>query len=239
MKLLDLFQRGYVINLPERTDRRQGAEKELQKLGLHFTLGKLELFPGIRPSEANGFPSIGAYGCFLSHLQILKLARDEGLANVLIMEDDLLINRRFKDVEPSLVEQLRQQSWDFAYFGDSTDRPILPPVQFNVLKHDIWTATCYGVNHRIFDRLIHFLETLQARPAGHPEGGPMHLDGAYNAFRRNNPDVIAIQTSGGLVAQRSSRSDIYPNAWYEAVPIVRPALTSLRQGKTLLRSRFT
>ncbi|MDX2230812.1 MAG: glycosyltransferase family 25 protein [Leptolyngbyaceae cyanobacterium bins.349] len=237
MKILDFFQRGYVINLPERTDRRKGAAAELNKLGLSFTPGKLELFAAIRPTETGGFPSIGAHGCFLSHLQILKQARAEGLANVLIMEDDLFINRAFKEVEASVVEQLSQQEWDMVYFGDSTDRPVIFPVQFNRLNHDILTTTFYGVNASVYDQFIHFLETLKSRPSGHPDGGPMHLDGAYNVFRCQNPEVIALQTNGGLVAQRSSRSDIYPNAWYENMPMLRPAVELVRKGKMLVRSR--
>lgn len=237
MKILDFFQRGYIINLPERTDRRKGAEIELKKLGMTVTPGKLEFFPGIRPTESHGFPSIGACGCFLSHLQILKQARTDGLANVLIMEDDLLINHKFKDVEASITEQLSQREWDMAYFGDSTDRPVVLPVQFNVLNHEIRTTTFYGIKAAAIDRLIQFLEAIQSRPAGHPDGGPMHLDGAYNMFRQQNPDLVTIQTNGGLVAQRSSRSDIFPNAWYENLPGVSPVLSLMRQGKLLLRSR--
>jgi hypothetical protein len=237
MRILNFFQSAYVINLPERTDRLVGAEKELQKLGITFSPGKLERFPGIRPTELNGFPSLGAHGCFLSHLQILKQAREAGLANVLVMEDDLLIHRKFKEVEASLIDYLGQTEWDMVYFGDASDRPVTLPVEFLPLKEDIQTTTFYGVNSSILHRLIHFLETLQARPAGHPDGGPMHLDGAYNLFRRFNPDILTLKTDGGLVAQRSSRSDIYPNAWYEDMPVVRPLVQVYRQSKTLLRSR--
>ncbi len=236
MKILDFFQRGYVINLPERVDRRLGAERELQKLGMTFMPGRLELFPGIRPTELGGFPSIGAHGCFLSHLSILKQARAEGLANVLIMEDDLLISQHFPKVEASLVEQLSQCAWDMVYFGDDADRPVVLPVQLTRLSEDVETATFYGVQANLYDALIDFLETLQQRPPGDPAGGPMHLDGAYNVFRQQYPETLTLRTNGGLVAQRSSRSDIYPNAWYETLLVARPIIAAFRRGKTLLRS---
>jgi len=237
MRILDFFQRAYVINLPQRTDRLKGAEKELKKLELSFTPGKLELFPAIRPTESNGFPSIGAYGCLLSHLSVLKQARNDGLANVLVMEDDLAIHRHFKDVEAALVEQLSQKKWDIAYFGDANDRPVISPVQFDVVTHGIMTTTFYGVNAQVLDRLIQFLETIQERPIGHPDGGPMHLDAAYSTFRHQNPDVTTIQTNGGVVTQRSSRSDIAPNAWYDKLPVAAPILSVMRQGKIMLRAR--
>jgi GR25 family glycosyltransferase involved in LPS biosynthesis len=237
MKILDLFQRGYVINLPERVDRRQGAEKELKKLGMSFTPNKLELFPGIRPTELKGFPSIGAHGCFLSHLQVLKQAREAELTNVLIMEDDLFIDHRFKNVEASLMEQLSQEQWGIVHLGYSTTRLVEFPVQFESFREPLMTTTCYGVDSKIFDRLIDFLETVQRRPSGHPDGGPMHLDGAYNMFRQQNPDIIALKTSSVLIAQRSSRSDIYPNAWYDNVPVLSSATALIRESKTLVRSR--
>lgn len=235
MQILDVFQRAYVINLPERIDRRRGAAKELQKIGLQFTPDRLELFAGTRPTEPAGFASIGARGCFLSHLQVLKLARNAGLANVLVIEDDLLISPKFKPAEATLMQQLQQQDWHLAYFGDSTDRPAVLPVQFEPLQESILTATFYGVHASIFDRLINFLETLLQRPSGHPDGGPMHLDGAYNLFRQQNPDIITLKTNGGLVAQRSSRSDIYPNSWYETLPIAQSMLNLVRSGKNLIR----
>ena len=36
----------------------------------------------------------------------------------------------------------------------------------------IQTTHFYGVNGQILDRLIAFLEQLQQRPNGHPDGGP-------------------------------------------------------------------
>ncbi len=38
--------------------------------------------------EAIETPQMGTYGCILSHLNVLKLARERGYKNVLILEDD-------------------------------------------------------------------------------------------------------------------------------------------------------
>ncbi|MBF2027610.1 MAG: glycosyltransferase family 25 protein [Oscillatoriales cyanobacterium C42_A2020_001] len=237
MKTLDFFQRAYIVNLPERKDRRKATEKELQKVGMQITLGRLEFFPAIRPDSPNGFPSIGARGCLLSHLQILKQARDAGLTNVLIMEDDVFMDESFPEFEDALIEQLRQEKWEFAYFGYPTMQPLTPPVKFAPFHEPMLTTHCYGVNASIFDRLITFLEELQQRPPGHPDGGPMHLDGAYNMFREKNPDISALRTSSCLVAQRSSRSDVQPTSWYENLPVTRQLIEIARAGKTFMRSQ--
>uniref|UniRef100_A0A832M5K3 Glycosyltransferase family 25 protein n=1 Tax=Oscillatoriales cyanobacterium SpSt-402 TaxID=2282168 RepID=A0A832M5K3_9CYAN len=237
MKVLDFFQRAYIVNLPERTDRRKATEKELQKVGIQPTPGKLEFFPAIRPDNAAGFPSIGARGCLLSHLHILKQARDAGLTNVLIMEDDVFMDDTFPAFEEALIEQLRQEDWGFAYFGYPTTQPLTPPVKFVPFYESMLTTHFYGVNASIFDRLITCLEELQQRPAAHPDGGPMHLDGAYNMFREKNLDILALRTSSCLVAQRSSRSDVQPTSWYENFPVSRQLIEIVRAGKTLIRSQ--
>lgn len=55
---------------------------------------------------------------------------------------------------------------------------------------------------------VHYLEQILARPAGDPEGGPMHVDGAYNWFRRANPQFKTVLAVPELGFQRASRTDI-------------------------------
>ncbi len=65
------------INLNRRTDRREQIETELNNFGLQY-----ERF------EAIETPGFGIYGCGLSHLSVLKLAKEGNYDNILILEDD-------------------------------------------------------------------------------------------------------------------------------------------------------
>lgn len=65
------------INLNKRSDRKEKIEKELNNFNLEY-----ERF------EAIDYPSFGSYGCGLSHLYVLKLARERNYKNILILEDD-------------------------------------------------------------------------------------------------------------------------------------------------------
>lgn len=230
MKIMDFFDRAYVVNLPERKDRRTIMVRELEKAGMPLTANKTEIFPAIRPDDAGEFPSLGAWGCFLSHLTILKQAKEDRLANVLIMEDDLTISEQFRTDREVLVEQLRQTDWDFVYFGhiektEETSPATLPPF-FGPLQ----MTHFYGVNGKTFERLISFLEELQQRPGGHPDGGPMHLDGAYSTFRAQNPDVVTLIASPNLGWQRSSRSDIH-SSWFDRVPVIKQLVAVARTAR--------
>ena len=44
--------------------------EQLIKIGLNFESPNVELFSAIRPDSQDGFTSIGAKGCFMSHLEI-------------------------------------------------------------------------------------------------------------------------------------------------------------------------
>ncbi|PSB28079.1 glycosyltransferase family 25 protein [Stenomitos frigidus] len=237
MQIKDYVDRIYAINLPSRRDRRQILLQEMESAGLPLTPSKIEIFPAIRPDTAAGFPGIGVYGCFLSHLAILKQARAEGLANVLILEDDVSIDDRFVAVQRVLVEQLQQAAWDFVYFGhiealaDVSSQASLQPYSGRVLMTHF-----YAVNARIFDRLIAFLEAAEHRPAGHPDGGPMYIDGAYSFFRERNPDVVTLLASPSLGWQRSSRSDLTPG-WVDRTPILTQFADLVRAGKVWVENQ--
>ncbi|WP_228056539.1 hypothetical protein [Microcoleus sp. LEGE 07076] len=59
MKLTEFFERTYVVNLPERQDRRRDITKELANAGISLAPNSVEIFPAIRPETAGEFPSIG------------------------------------------------------------------------------------------------------------------------------------------------------------------------------------
>lgn len=69
----------FYINLEHRIDRNNQISKELQKLEIPSE--KIERFPAI-------YHKVGAIGCGLSHIQILKIAQERGYKNIIILEDD-------------------------------------------------------------------------------------------------------------------------------------------------------
>lgn len=65
------------INLSKRDDRRKEIENELNNFQLNY-----ERF------DAISTPNFGIYGCGLSHLSVLKMAKERNYKNILILEDD-------------------------------------------------------------------------------------------------------------------------------------------------------
>ena len=70
------------INMDARTDRRSALLQEFDRVG--FPHDKIIRFPA---SSYNGCPNSG---CLLSHANVLEMAYDMDLQNVLILEDDFV-----------------------------------------------------------------------------------------------------------------------------------------------------
>lgn len=233
MRFMEFFDRGYVINLAHRVDRRQEMEKELEKAGMPFAPGKVELFSAIKPDSPGPFQSIGYRGCFLSHLNILKKAREEGLKNVLVMEDDLELRQDFHQYEDIILSELTETDWDIVHFGYQHEQsPQINEVTLPILQTfsgEIIGTQFYAVNGKAFDQLIDFFELLLQRPAGHPDGGPMSPDGVFNVFKWQHPNIVRLIAVPIFGYQRSSLSDISPQ-WFDNVPLLNVVLGAARQS---------
>lgn len=234
MKLHEYFAGCFVINLPERTDRRRETERELERANI--PLSWAEFFPAIRPASADGFPGIGARGCFLSHLAVLRLARDRKWTNVLILEDDLAIDPLLADDPGPVLAFLQRVEWGFAYLGHVLPEDTSPGDPLRTYSGAIETAHFFALNGPIIPRVVSFLETVLARPPGHPDGGPMHVDGAYSTFRAQNPSVVTLVTPRTLGRQRSSRSDI-TTGWKDRVFGLRTLTGLARSARRRLTGR--
>jgi hypothetical protein len=237
MKVFDAFERIVVINLPERTDRRRETLVELRRAGIGERDGRLSFFPGIRPRDAGLFPGIGARGCFESHLGVIAAALRDGIENVLVLEDDVALHRAACTDQPGLVAGLAAAPWDFAYLGHALPQAIAgAAVRWEPTRSPIVCAHFYGLHRRVLPDLRAYLEDCARRPPGHPDGGPMHVDGAYSMFRARNADVVTLAASPSLGGQRSSRSDITDNRWYDRQPGLRALAGLARRGRNLWRS---
>ncbi len=232
--LCDLFDCTFIVNLPERTDRRKQITRELASAGMSLTPGKLELFPAVRPKDAAGFPSPGVRGCFLSHLGIMTEARRRGLRRVLVIEDDLQISPLLTQNLSVVADILDRERWGLCYLGHVEPVGHEPPIHLIPFTGPLMTSHFYGVNETAIERLRSYLDAAQNRPAGHPNGGPMHLDGALTSFREANPDLVTLIAEPNLGWQRPSRSDIH-SVWYQSVPVFRDVWGMGRGVRSLLK----
>jgi glycosyl transferase family 25 len=149
------IDRIFYINLDYREDRREQIEGELDKYGL---LENSERFPGIRIIDQ------GILGCTKSHLEVLKLAKERGYKNILILEDDFEFILSKTDFENELDiffnSGIKYDVCMLAYLlqlqNDPTDYIAECPNLNRVLEAQ--TASAYIVNNHYYDKLIHLYE---------------------------------------------------------------------------------
>ena len=227
MRLDDYFDRTLIINLPARADRRRETTAELKKYGVAVRPGRVEFFAATKPDDAGGFPTLGAHGCFLSHLRAVKQARDEGVRRLLMLEDDVHPLPALADAGPALLADLERRPWDMAMLGwqrhsdhslpDGDGRARWKPTDEQFIG-----THAYAVHGDAFDKVIGLLERcLGENQPHHPDGRRYHLDELYWVFGRdaNVDQLLALPT---LFGQRSSRSDVVGTLdWKETTPVVR------------------
>jgi GR25 family glycosyltransferase involved in LPS biosynthesis len=97
--------------------------------------------------------SAGAYGCLLSHLQVVKDARKRGLPSLLILEDDVVFDPSFSEKFPVFVRGL-PADWDMVFLG-ALHREDPNPVAENVVRvRHAYSTYAYALRDSVFDAFI-------------------------------------------------------------------------------------
>jgi GR25 family glycosyltransferase involved in LPS biosynthesis len=113
-KVWDFFDEIYCINLDHRTDRWMKVQKEFDSVGV---LQKIQRFPAIKEQD-------GRLGVIKSNLAIVKIAKEKGLKNVLVFEDDVhFINNPVENLEKA-ISQIGNLDWWLFYLGANTHQPL-------------------------------------------------------------------------------------------------------------------
>lgn len=219
-------ERGtFAINLEHRTDRRIAMQKQLASVGW-----QAQFFSAIRPQSAANFPSVGARGCFLSHLSVLKIAQKSGLEQVIILEDDLNFAPEFAERWNNSMSKLQAIDWSIFYAGH-----VLKglPSGLSAMSPSVAVRCAHFmvINRDAISKLIAGLEAILSRPAGHPLGGPMHVDGAYSTLRAQDPALITYAHFPVLGFQRPSRTDIGNLKWFDRFSTLAPIVDFARKLK--------
>jgi glycosyl transferase, family 25 len=206
--------------------------EQLKRIGLSFDSAGVRLFEAVRPETSDGFPSIGARGCFLSHLAVLRDACEQGFERILILEDDVNFVDNFIVSMGKVKAALDHMDWSIFYGGYATKALLRTGGAETVVSaaaaDPIQTTHFIAFRGEAICDAVSFLETLLSRSPGDPGGGPMHVDGAYNWFRNHIPSRVTLLSVSQLGYQRSSRTDIHEHRWFDRVPGIRTLVGALR-----------
>lgn len=137
------FDKVFVITLERAKDRHAHIQKELEGLQYDFFWGKDKEAFSIADLEKQGIYSealarkhhrygkpmpAGMIGCSWSHAEVYKTIVEKGYQKVLVLEDDVVINREQVSIWPQVVQEL-PADWELLYLGFA-EKETVPPLAF-------------------------------------------------------------------------------------------------------------
>ena len=165
------------INLDHRTDRKEEIEKELSMIGI----SKYERFSAIRT-----FP--GIIGCGDSHLNVLKLAKERGYKNILIIEDDfefLIDKDSFWKLMNDVFTELPE--YDIVMLGYNLKRSVeVEGLQHVIKVLEAQTTSAYIIHSNMYDALINVFEQSQPLLISTGQHWNYALDQAWKVLQPNS-----------------------------------------------------
>ncbi len=191
--------KAYYINLDRRQDRRRQFEATCQIAGI-----AVERFAAIDGKEievppTRGEGGRGIYASLLSHKAVIEQARDMGLPEVLIFEDDALFPEWFSH-EVEYFMSLVPDDWGLIYFGGHGWPRRWEHVAGPVLRStNVQNIDCYAVRHWVYDRVIDELE----------RAGSMEHRWADEVLRDLQDQIPTYTLLNPLVTQSLGFSDNY------------------------------
>src|SRR5689334_24866589 len=111
-----LFPHKVCINLDRRLERWRQMQDKFYQHGIHSVRRFAAVDGEALKIPANWPGTPGAYGCLLSHLEIVREARRLELPSILIFEDDVVFDDQFEQKFSEYVRQL-PADWDMLFFG--------------------------------------------------------------------------------------------------------------------------
>lgn len=161
----EYFDKVYVINLKDSTERLEGFKKEADRVNLVFE--RVEAIHGSNPDvEFNGEENEGwnrnAAALAKTTLGIVKDAKEKGYKRILIFEDDsFMVPMNFNSIFRRAVRHLpskEEGGWDFFHLNTYDEYPSRWVAPCLIKLAGAWCCQAYGIDEQVYDEYIRRLE---------------------------------------------------------------------------------
>lgn len=209
-RLNQFFDKVYVITLQRATDRHAHTQQELE--GLHYELfyGKDKQAFSVDDIKQKGIYSEalarrrhrygkamqpGMIGCAWSHAEVYRTIIKEGYQRVLILEDDVVINKKDVSIWPKMAEEL-PRDWELLYLGFAEKETVPPLASFKKVAYHL---------QRLFGRMNYSHKTIRnlyPRKIGRyvSKAGYHDCTHAYGVTLPGAKKLLTLQTPVSFVA---------------------------------------
>jgi hypothetical protein len=149
-KFNGLFDKAYVINMENRPDRMQRSNIRLKDLGINYE--RFEAVNG-HNQEKHAHLLPGEVGCYMSHFNILRDAKESDYNSFLVLEDDVVFvddfTEKFFDGYKYIPED-----WDMIYLGCNHKKPYTRINDHVVKCNFAYTTSAMIIRSKSYDKLI-------------------------------------------------------------------------------------
>lgn len=230
------FDQVRIINLRERTDRKEGVLKELARIGFDDVAPPLSFYTAERPAPV---PE-GQYnpkGSLISHREVIREALAAGAGSLLVIEDDVFFNDAPAQAVDAVVQAMRRTPWDIIYFGCTIDGEVARTAPLAPWRKRVIGGHFYGMRRPFMEKALAFLDSLGKPELGMGDVKPVFRDGAFGIYAEQNPDLKQFVAVPSLAGQRSSRTDLHKMAVYDRIPGLRNLAAMARHLRNAVRKR--
>jgi GR25 family glycosyltransferase involved in LPS biosynthesis len=146
MKLENIFEENYCINLKSRLDRWDAMQNEFYKI--NFFPQRFEAITDENPVR----------GCYLSHLELLRRANASG-KSLLVLEDDACFYEYEKDTIEKSLDELCPLDWWIFYLGANIMKPFYQVSDHLAKLNWAQSTHAYAINKKHLPEILDFVES--------------------------------------------------------------------------------
>lgn len=191
MKINDIVDKVYFINLDRRPDRLEHA---VNQFGMNNIVA--ERFSATDGNSFDLYPQLqrGAAGCLHSQISIIRSALKQGLSRIAIFEDDVFFVENFESKFSNFYAQV-PEDWQFVYLANNKVFADVHRISENVDRVSrAWSAHAFLINESAMQLTIDVASK-----------GDMPIDVYYGILQQHLPAYCA---TPALAGQRPDHSDI-------------------------------
>jgi len=155
-RLNTFFSAIFLINLDRRPERLEKVLPILNSAGFDNVL-RFSAIDG-KDFKYNGPLNAGQLGCTLSHLGIIKYAKEHNLESIFIIEDDVELAENFNEVISKALDEL-PSDWRLFYAGGNHMKATTQLTNNLVKLNGTLTTHAYGIHSRFYDEIIKTIES--------------------------------------------------------------------------------
>ena len=155
MNINEYFEKIYCVNLEKRPDRWVKCDEIFKKHNI-----QVERFGAIDGYSIENTTTLlpGEFGLIKTHIEILKIAKENNYKNILIFEDDVELCDDFSDKFNEYYNQIPKE-WDFLYFGGNHLGSI-NQISQNIFRLSYtFTTHAFAINNNLYDELMLLLKS--------------------------------------------------------------------------------